>query len=464
MVPVEHPLASVHGAMNAVFVEGAKQRAADVARPGRGRRADRDRGARRRARRRAQSRQRPPRRALQRRRPPARACRPASCASVFYISLDVLDEPGVLAEVAGIFGAHGVSIQSMEQSGFGDEARLSFLTHTRSPANVDATIDELAKLESVDSVGRLPARDRRRCPMIGWNGLLREYAQWFDLEGVDEVVTLQEGNTPLLHAERLSERLGRGRLAQVRGAQPVGIVQGPRHDDGDHQGQGPRRQDRDLRLDGQHLGRRRRLRRQGGHGLRRARPRGQDRHGQARPGDRLRRQGPPDPRQLRPGAQPGARAHPAPADHHRELDQPRPHRGPEDRRLRDRRRARQGARHPVDPGRQRRQHHGLLARLHRSTTSPGARTTLPQDVGLPGRGRGARSCSATRSPTPRRSRRRSASATPRAGCPRSRSSTSRLGDIRAVTDDEILDAYHYVARYESIFCEPASAASVAGHA
>jgi threonine synthase len=36
------------------------------------------------------------------------------------------------------------------------------------------------------------------------------------------------------------------------------------------------------------------------------------------------------------------------------------------------------------------------------------------------------------------------------------------GDIRAVTDEEILDAYRYVARYESIFCEPASAASVAG--
>ena len=37
-----------------------------------------------------------------------------------------------------------------------------------------------------------------------------------------------------------------------------------------------------------------------------------------------------------------------------------------------------------------------------------------------------------------------------------------LGDIRAVTDEEILDAYHFIARHESIFCEPASAASVAG--
>jgi threonine synthase len=37
-----------------------------------------------------------------------------------------------------------------------------------------------------------------------------------------------------------------------------------------------------------------------------------------------------------------------------------------------------------------------------------------------------------------------------------------LGDIRAVTDDEIIEAYRFVAKHESIFCEPASAASIAG--
>jgi threonine synthase len=36
------------------------------------------------------------------------------------------------------------------------------------------------------------------------------------------------------------------------------------------------------------------------------------------------------------------------------------------------------------------------------------------------------------------------------------------GDIRAVTDDEILGAYRRLAQEEGIFCEPASAASVAG--
>jgi threonine synthase len=36
------------------------------------------------------------------------------------------------------------------------------------------------------------------------------------------------------------------------------------------------------------------------------------------------------------------------------------------------------------------------------------------------------------------------------------------GAIAAVTDDEILAAYRYLAQQESVFCEPASAASVAG--
>jgi threonine synthase len=36
------------------------------------------------------------------------------------------------------------------------------------------------------------------------------------------------------------------------------------------------------------------------------------------------------------------------------------------------------------------------------------------------------------------------------------------GSITAVTDDEILDAYKFLARCEGIFCEPASAAAVAG--
>jgi threonine synthase len=40
--------------------------------------------------------------------------------------------------------------------------------------------------------------------------------------------------------------------------------------------------------------------------------------------------------------------------------------------------------------------------------------------------------------------------------------TSSRGEVRAVSDDEILGAYRFLAATEGVFCEPASAASVAG--
>jgi threonine synthase len=55
-----------------------------------------------------------------------------------------------------------------------------------------------------------------------WNGLIKEYAEWFDLTGVQDVITLQEGNTPLLFAERLSERLGANVWLKYEGLNPSG--------------------------------------------------------------------------------------------------------------------------------------------------------------------------------------------------------------------------------------------------
>ena len=51
------------------------------------------------------------------------------------------------------------------------------------------------------------------------------------------------------------------------------------------------------------------------------------------------------------------------------------------------------------------------------------------------------------------------------GCARSRAtsfSAIARGGIDAVSDAEILDAYRFLASQEGVFCEPASAASVAG--
>jgi hypothetical protein len=41
----------------------------------------------------------------------------------------------------------------MEQSGFGQEARLSFLTHVALARDVQATLVELDLLEPVDAIG-----------------------------------------------------------------------------------------------------------------------------------------------------------------------------------------------------------------------------------------------------------------------------------------------------------------------
>ena len=82
----------------------------------------------------------------------------------YYLNLEVADRPGVLAQVAGLFGAHGVSIRSMEQevlggdesgaaSAAGGEARLIFITHDAKEADVRATLHELRDLDAVTSIG-----------------------------------------------------------------------------------------------------------------------------------------------------------------------------------------------------------------------------------------------------------------------------------------------------------------------
>jgi homoserine dehydrogenase len=74
-------------------------------------------------------------------------------SSEFYISVDVADEPGVLAKVAHIFGKNQVSIASMEQIGFGSNAKLVFFTHKAKELNMTTTVEELSALDSVRKVG-----------------------------------------------------------------------------------------------------------------------------------------------------------------------------------------------------------------------------------------------------------------------------------------------------------------------
>ncbi|MGC8509292.1 MAG: homoserine dehydrogenase [Acidimicrobiales bacterium] len=152
MVPMDHPLAAVHGAMNAVFVEGAASGPLMWLGQGAGGRPTATAvlgDVLDAARNRISGRHDVPFSVDD----TLTTVEPGDLSSVYYLSLDVLDEPGVLASVAGVFGRHRVSIQSMEQSGYGDEARLSFVTHAAVTRDVWATLDELAQLAAVDSIG-----------------------------------------------------------------------------------------------------------------------------------------------------------------------------------------------------------------------------------------------------------------------------------------------------------------------
>ena len=75
----------------------------------------------------------------------------------YFISLDVTDEPGVLAAVAAVFAEHGVSIETVRQhqhdgDPHDDRAALVIVTHGASDAALAATVDDLAELEAVREV------------------------------------------------------------------------------------------------------------------------------------------------------------------------------------------------------------------------------------------------------------------------------------------------------------------------
>ena len=75
-----------------------------------------------------------------------------AATTAYFVHLRVLDRPGVLAGVAGVFAEHGASIRSMTQKGEGDQAELLILTHPGREADLAATVAQLRDLDSVDEV------------------------------------------------------------------------------------------------------------------------------------------------------------------------------------------------------------------------------------------------------------------------------------------------------------------------
>jgi len=152
MVPVQHPLASVREAFNAVFIEG--EATGEVMLYGRGAGgfptasavlgdvidaaknfASGGRGA-------------TIGKLVRREMLPMEGV-----VSQYYLELEAADRPGVLAVVADVFGRHEVSIESMQQRGIGEDARLIFVTHAARESDLRSTVEELRKTDAVHRVG-----------------------------------------------------------------------------------------------------------------------------------------------------------------------------------------------------------------------------------------------------------------------------------------------------------------------
>lgn len=72
----------------------------------------------------------------------------------FYLSMDVDDAPGVLARVAAVFASHGVSLKAVRQEAahydeVGWAARLGVMTHLAPAAAINATVAELQQSDDV---------------------------------------------------------------------------------------------------------------------------------------------------------------------------------------------------------------------------------------------------------------------------------------------------------------------------
>jgi homoserine dehydrogenase len=151
MLPVDHPLAAIRGATNAIYIEGSSVGELLFAGPGAGGEptATAVLGDVIDAARELLSGSQVA---------PAIKVEPGDVVDFgkvntqWYLRLEVTDSPGVLSQIASAFADAGVSLGSVRQEGRGDSATLVMVTHTAPEAAQQAAVATLRSLEVVETV------------------------------------------------------------------------------------------------------------------------------------------------------------------------------------------------------------------------------------------------------------------------------------------------------------------------
>lgn len=151
LLPTDHPLSTIRGATNAIFIEGPAIDTLLFAGPGAGGEptatavlgdvidAAREilAGA-----------QVAPRIRFA----PSALADPGTVSTQWYVRLEVVDQPGVLAQIAAAFGEADVSIKSVWQEGAGDEATLLIVTHNAPETSQQDALNAVRQLDCVNAV------------------------------------------------------------------------------------------------------------------------------------------------------------------------------------------------------------------------------------------------------------------------------------------------------------------------
>lgn len=151
LLPISHPLASINGVMNAIYMEGSP--IGPLMFVGRGAGADATSSA--------VAGDLIALAAGAAAAPgagwnifgPAKIVPPETIVNAFYIRMIVDDKPGVLAEIGRCLGDHGVSIASVFQKGSADgKAELVCLTHKIAEGNFNSAMEDAKKLGCVSEI------------------------------------------------------------------------------------------------------------------------------------------------------------------------------------------------------------------------------------------------------------------------------------------------------------------------
>lgn len=75
----------------------------------------------------------------------------AALESCYYIRLNVVDKPGVLADVTGIFRDHAISMRSFVQHlrQPGETVEIALTTHEAKESAMEAALKQIKALDSV---------------------------------------------------------------------------------------------------------------------------------------------------------------------------------------------------------------------------------------------------------------------------------------------------------------------------